>query len=153
MNWRAMAFSALLAAGLALTAVPSAQAKHWKNRHYGDDRYGASYAQCGEIVDRIRHDRAKMAEIGPTGRHRKALGWFENDLHDAYRDLDECRAGGSYAGYDDPYYDRDGYDPYYGDQGSYGGYDTLYDYDGDGRFKWKNDWPALVGLLLNTQAQ
>ena len=33
--------------------------------------------------DRIQYDQAKIAEIEPTGRHRKALQWYEGDLQNA----------------------------------------------------------------------
>ena len=58
-----------------------------------------------------------------------------DDSYDRYDPYD--RSGG----YDDRYYDRSG--------GGY--YQDAYDYDGDGRFKFKRDWPALLGLFMNTQ--
>ena len=51
---------------------------------YGGNFRGSGYsAACG---DRIARDRAKIAEIGPSGRHRKALRWFQDDLNNAMRD-------------------------------------------------------------------
>ena len=60
----------------------------WKREHRGDD------ARCGEIMDRMRFNRAKIREIEPTGRHRKALQWYKEDSDNARRDLDRCRHGG-----------------------------------------------------------
>ena len=33
----------------------------------------------------MRYDRAKINEIEPTGRHRKALQWYKDDLQNARR--------------------------------------------------------------------
>jgi hypothetical protein len=41
------------------------------------------------MIDRIRFDRAKINEIEPTGRHRKALQWYKDDLLNAQRYLHE----------------------------------------------------------------
>jgi Spy/CpxP family protein refolding chaperone len=60
----------------------------WKREHRGDD------ARCGEILDRMRFNRAKIREIEPTGRHRKALQWYKDDSDNARKDLDRCRHGG-----------------------------------------------------------
>jgi Spy/CpxP family protein refolding chaperone len=60
----------------------------WKREHRGDD------ARCGEILDRMRFNRAKIREIEPTGRHRKALQWYKDDTDNARKDLDRCRHGG-----------------------------------------------------------
>ena len=60
----------------------------WKREHRGDD------ARCGEILDRMRFNGAKIREIEPTGRHRKALQWYKEDTDNARRDLDRCRHGG-----------------------------------------------------------
>jgi len=152
MNWRKALLSAVLATGLVASIAPRAEAKHY---NYG-------YGQCGEQIDRIRRDQAKINEIGPSGRHRKALRWFQDDLRNAQRDYQACRYGANDRGYDpyyedrsyssyDPYYDRSAsYDPYYDDRGNYG-YGDPFDYDGDGKFKFKKDWPSLLGLFLNGQ--
>jgi hypothetical protein len=56
----------------------------WNHRNYrGND------ARYSELAGRIDNDRAKIAEIGPTGRHRKALQWYRDDLRNAERDLHE----------------------------------------------------------------
>jgi len=60
----------------------------WKREHRGDD------ARCGEILDRMRFNGAKIREIEPTGRHRKALQWYKEDTDNARRDLGRCRHGG-----------------------------------------------------------
>ncbi len=168
MNWRKALLSAVLATGLVASIAPRAEAKHYRNDQY-------AYGQCGEHVDRMRRDQAKINEIGPSGRHRKALRWFQDDLRSAQRDYQACRYGGSYGrnepyyddrsygtygSYDpyydrntsyDPYYDRNAsYDPYYDRSGGYGASDP-FDYDGDGKFKFKHDWPSLLGIFLNTQ--
>ena len=151
MNWRAMLLSGVLAAGLSVSIVPQASARHW------DDR------GCDQVADRIDQDRSKIAEIGPTGRHRKALQWYQDDLRSAYRDMDQCRYGTDDARYDrdpyyrssrsyDPSYDSGRYDPSY-DSGDSGSYDDPYGgaigaaVNGD--FDIKRDWPMLLGLFLN----
>ena len=63
--------------------------KHYRHGHYrGDD------ARCGQILDRIAFNRAKVREIAPTGRHRKAMQWYKDDTVNAEKDLDRCRHGG-----------------------------------------------------------
>ena len=69
--------------------------------YYGGYRYGGRYdgrydnsrydANYGKLMDRMRNDQAKIAEIEPTGRHRKALQWYKDDLNNAQRDLDNYR--------------------------------------------------------------
>jgi hypothetical protein len=160
MNWRKALLTGFLAAGFALTVVPGAEAKDHRRNGYYTSAYGSGYSQCAAIEGRIRRDQAKIDEFASTGRHQKAMRWFREDLQSAYRDMDRCQ-NGSYARYD-PRYDRpygdDGYDPYYGRSSTYDpyygenrSYDP-FDYDGDGRFKWKNDWPALLGLFAGAQA-
>lgn len=93
--------TALLPSASAL-ADPPPWAGKWKKgdhhhkRHDGDhprERYRDD-GRCREIIDRIRHDRGKIREIAPTGRHKKALQWFRDDLVNAQRDLNNCRRGG-----------------------------------------------------------
>jgi hypothetical protein len=135
MSWRAIALCGAVAAGLSCSAAPNALAK---DRGDGDHRAGYTYGggqgygQCSEIYDRIDFDRSKIEEIRPTGRHKKALQWYVDDLRNAERDLDRCRYGGDTAGYD-PY----GWD----------GRDAEYD-DSDRPFDWKRDWPELLGAVL-----
>jgi hypothetical protein len=76
----------------------------WRRRHYDRDyRYGhpyyGNYGYSGrndpgyaKLMDRMRNDQAKIAEIEPTGRHRKALQWYKDDLNNAERDLDNYRS-------------------------------------------------------------
>jgi len=45
----------------------------------------------GQLMQRMDNDRAKIAEIGPTGRHRKALQWYQDDMRNAQRDLQNYR--------------------------------------------------------------
>ena len=142
MNWRAVLLSGVLASALTLSFVPPAAAKH--------DRYSRDDDRCSQIFDRVELDRSKIEEIGPTGRHRKALQWYEDDLRNAHRDLDRCRYGDDTASYDpDPYYDTArSYDPSYDS----GRYDPSYDdVSGDQSFDWKRDWPMLLGIFLPNQ--
>jgi hypothetical protein len=139
MNWRATFLSGLLAAGLTLTFVPPVAAKHYR---YSNTRYDRD--ECSPILERIDFDRGKIDEIGPTGRHQKALRWYEEDLRNAERDFDKCRYGD--VSYDEPSYGSSGSDPYYGDDPSYD--DTV---DRDRPFDWKRDWPELLGLFINPQ--
>lgn len=92
------------ATGLAAHVVfadPPPWAGKWKHEHDEDeddsDHHHGHHRddpRCREIVDRIDNDRAKIHEIEPTGRHRKALQWYRDDLHNARNDLDACRHGG-----------------------------------------------------------
>ena len=105
MNWRAVFLSGVLATGLSLAFVPrvAADPPSWAggwddsrdydrnnppyyraHRGYGDPQYS-------QLVDRIDNDRVKIAEIGPTGRHRKALQWYKDDLRNARRDMRNYR--------------------------------------------------------------
>ncbi len=136
MNWRAIALCGAVAAGLYLSAVPNAAAKDQDEcrqragyMYGGGQRYGA----CGQLYDRIGFDRSKIDEIRPTGRHKKALQWYVDDLRDAQRDLDRCRYGDATPASYDPY----GWD----------GRDSQYD-DSDRPFDWKREWPSLLGALL-----
>ena len=56
--------------------------------YYGGYRYDRrndpGYAK---LMDRMHYDRAKINEIAPTGRHRKALQWYKDDLRNAQNDL------------------------------------------------------------------
>ena len=55
----------------------------------GGYRYdGRNDAGYGKLTDRMRNDQAKINEIEPTGRHRKALQWYKDDLRNAQRDMD-----------------------------------------------------------------
>jgi hypothetical protein len=100
--------------------------------------YRAYDPQYGKLMDRMAYDRAKIAEITPTGRHRKALQWYKDDLQNARRDLNNYRYRGSSSPPPTPY------DPYYQPSGLYDPYAN----DTGRSFDWKNDWPLLVGQLL-----
>jgi hypothetical protein len=70
----------------------------WKHHHHkhhkdGDEAYRED-ERCADIRDRIHFDRSKIHEIEPTGRHRKALQWYKDDLGNAKKDLDRCHGGG-----------------------------------------------------------
>ena len=106
MNWRAVFLWGVLATGLSLTFVPrvAADPPPWA-RGWGDSRdydrndppYYRGHRGYGndphysQLVDRIDNDRVKIAEIEPTGRHRKALQWYKDDLRNAERDRQNCR--------------------------------------------------------------
>jgi hypothetical protein len=158
-----------LAAGLSLPLVPAASAdpppwagvwrnhgdydrdddyrdrhEDWHRRNDGYRRSGrGSYddygARCSPIVERMRTDRDKINEIAPTGRHKKALQWYKEDLENARRDMANCRNQASYE-------PNDSYDDSYG---RYGGYDPYG--SSDGSFDFKRDWPLLLGGFLNPQ--
>ena len=106
--------------------------------HDGYGGYRSYDPQYRKLADRMAYDRAKVAEITPTGRHRKALQWYKDDLQNARRDVYNYRYQGS------SYQPPPPYDPYYQPSGSYD------PYSGDtGRsFDWKHDWPLLVGQVL-----
>jgi len=116
-------FALVLLGSFALLAVSLRQAfadpPPWAgrgehNKHYNDDdddddwwkqherdewkrhphKYRGEDARCGQILDRMRLDRSKIREIEPTGRHRKALRWYREDLENARHDLYGCRHGG-----------------------------------------------------------
>ena len=160
MNWRALLLSGVFAAGLTLSLIPRAAADPppwagvWRHEnHYdGDDddrqpyyndgyyrrgSYGGNYGQCRQIIDRINFDRSKVNEIAPTGRHRKAMQWYNDDIRNAERDLAKCRYGGDVATGYDPYNEPSGYGPDYGQRS----------------FDWKRDWPLLLGGFLYPQQQ
>jgi hypothetical protein len=61
--------------------------------NYGGYRYdGRNDGRYGQLMQRMNNDRAKINEIAPTGRHRKALQWYQGDLRNAQRDLDNYQA-------------------------------------------------------------
>ena len=144
MNWRTIMLSGVLAAGLSLSFVPKAAADCDNQADYRDGRYAryGDQGQCSEILQRIDVDRSKIDEIGPTGRHRKALQWYQDDLRNAERDLDNCRYGRA-----DTYRTDRSYDPYYR-SGSYDEPDYG-DAESDRPFDWKRDWPVLLGTVIN----
>jgi hypothetical protein len=105
MNWRAVFLSGVLATGLSLTFVPrmAADPLPWVGGWADSmdyDRYDSPYYRAhrgygdpvySQLVDRIDNDRAKIAEIGPTGRYPMALQWYKDDLHNALRDMRNYR--------------------------------------------------------------
>jgi hypothetical protein len=101
-----MLLGGALAVGLSLTLAPRASAdpppwagrwKHyeqpWEGQHWNRDYsnhnwdrstyYRRNDPNYAKMRDRIQNDQAKIAEIEPTGRHRKALQWYEDDLQNA----------------------------------------------------------------------
>ncbi len=68
-----------------------ADEREWEHREH--ERYA-----CSEVDGRIDNDRAKIDEISATGRHKKALQWYRDDLKNALRDREDCRDAG-YTGW------------------------------------------------------
>src|SRR5437867_6288597 len=77
---------------------------YWRHRNGDRDynRNGSPYyrnhwsypgndPRYSKLFDRINNHRAKIAEIGPTGRHREALQWYRDDLRNAERDMHDYR--------------------------------------------------------------
>jgi hypothetical protein len=129
---------------------PQWRGRDWDDHGHRREFYGRPYyggygryrpydPQYGKLMDRMAYDRAQIAKITPTGRHRKALQWYKDDLRNAQRDVYNYRYRGAS-------YEPSAYDPYYQPNGSYDPYDP---YSDTGRsFDWKNDWPLLVGQFL-----
>ena len=108
MGWRVRLAAAALAAavspgcieGLDLSPSPTgggggyhdtsageydAEEREWEHREH--ERYA-----CSEVDDRIDNDRAKIDEISATGRHKKALQWYKDDIANAQRYIQQrCR--------------------------------------------------------------
>jgi hypothetical protein len=157
MRLRTLFLSGVLASGLALTFVPPVAADpppwagarghdnsdhdYWRhrnghhrdyNRHgyYRNDRgYRGNDPQYGKLVDRMNNDRSKIAEIGPTGRHRKALQWYRDDLRNAERDMHNYRDRRTSNDIDT--------------SGRY--YEPRYDNNAEASFDWSN----MLGTLIN----
>ncbi len=129
---------ALLATQPAL-ADPPPWAGRWShpNKHY-HDRDDARFfgGRCSSIAGRIGFNQRKIVEITPTGRHRRALQWYRDDLANARRDLYRCR-NGSYYNAGDRDFDFDD--------------DRFYEPSYDRRFRWKEDWPFFLGTFLQSQ--
>ena len=109
MRLRTLVLSGVLASGLSLSLVPrvAADPPPWAGaRGHDDANHNHRWHRNGDhnvygrggnhrrndpaysrLADRIHNDRAKIAEIGPTGRHRKALQWYRDDLRNAERDM------------------------------------------------------------------
>jgi hypothetical protein len=70
---------------------------HDRQRYDGYRPYYGGYRNYGndegyrKLMERMNNDRAKINEIEPTGRHRKALQWYKDDLRNAERDRQNCR--------------------------------------------------------------
>jgi hypothetical protein len=66
----------------------------WRDRsRYGGNYHDPNGDRYRQLMDRMNNDQAKINEIGPTGRHRKALQWYKDDMRNAQRDMDQYRAG------------------------------------------------------------
>src|SRR5207245_9713719 len=80
--------------------------RRYPRRDWDDDerygRYGQPYyggyggyrgndPQYSKLIDRMNYDRARIAESEQTGRHRKALQWYKDDLRNARRDMRNYR--------------------------------------------------------------
>ena len=100
MNCRAMILCGILATGANLTIVPRAFADPPSSLGRWDDfedppyyraHHGYGDPQYSQLVDRIDHDLARIAEIESTGRDHEALEWYRNDLRGARRDMRKLR--------------------------------------------------------------
>ena len=107
MSLRTLVLLRVLAIGLTLTFVPRVAADpppwagarghsmHADGDHDDGERnhrvYRGNDPRYSKLVDRINNDRAKIAELESTGRHRKALQWYWDDLRNAERDMHEYR--------------------------------------------------------------
>jgi hypothetical protein len=101
----AVSFGMIVLIGSPARADPPPWAGKWKHKHRHDDDRDWEYrrghrrdrddvrARCGKIMDRLAFNRAKIREIEPSGRHKKALQWYRDDNENARRDLDNCRNG------------------------------------------------------------
>jgi hypothetical protein len=139
----------------------------WDDRHYQqsrhrDEDHDTRYERDGRpyyggyggyrgndpeyysLIDRINLDRARIAENEATGRHKKALQWYRDDLRNAERDMNNYRYQGTGGSYDS-YYPSGGYYP------SGSNYDPYYGAVTDPSFNWKRDWPTLLGSVINAQ--
>jgi hypothetical protein len=104
---RTARFVALLAVGSVAGCVPvqsggppyssdpygypdSAREREYEEEREWETRAHQHYA-CDAIGDRVAFDRQKIDEIGATGRHKKALQWYRDDLENARRDAEGCR--------------------------------------------------------------
>ena len=68
--------------------------RRWRNRSsYGWNYNGRNDDGYRKLMERMNKDQAKINEIEPTGRHRKALQWYKDDMRNAQRDMDRYRAG------------------------------------------------------------
>lgn len=68
--------------------------REWREHRWGDhDRRveGDNTRDCGAIHQRIRYNREQIRIIEPTGRHKKALQWYKDDIQNARNDLRTCR--------------------------------------------------------------
>jgi hypothetical protein len=52
---------------------------------------GDNTRDCGAIRERIRYDHKQARVIEATGRHKKALQWYKDDIQKAKNDLRTCR--------------------------------------------------------------
>jgi hypothetical protein len=88
-RWNPTPFGLALFAASLLVTIVSCEPRYRRGDRYREE---ALRARCGKIIDRIEYDRTKIDEIEP-GRHEKAKQWYIDDIQNAERDLDRCRAG------------------------------------------------------------
>ena len=65
----------------------SNQSGWYRNGWDRSSYYRRTDPNSAQLMDRLRFDREKINEIAPTGRHRKALQWYKDDLQNARRAL------------------------------------------------------------------
>jgi len=88
-RWNSTPFRHALFAVSLLVPLLSCEPRYRRGDRYREEAFRA---HCGKIIDRIEFDRSKIDEIEP-GRHEKAKQWYIEDIRNAERDLDRCRAG------------------------------------------------------------
>jgi hypothetical protein len=62
--------------------------KQWQ-REEQERRRQEQARECDKMRERIRFDQSKVNEIAPTGRHKKALQWYKDDIANAQRYLQQ----------------------------------------------------------------
>jgi hypothetical protein len=62
--------------------------KQWQ-RQEQQRRQQEQARECDKMRERVRFDQSKVGEIAPTGRHKKALQWYKDDIANAQRYLQQ----------------------------------------------------------------
>jgi hypothetical protein len=60
-----------------------------EEERYAHEAAANAQAACAKLRSRVANDRAKLAEIDPS-KHHKAAKYYQDDLHDAERQLAAC---------------------------------------------------------------
>ena len=101
MNWRRTVLTGILAAGLTQASLPFVSTAwadndhdHDKDHHWYHDQYDRDHDHdrwWRGLHERIHYDHEQARIIEPTGRHKKALQWYRDDIQNAENDLRTCR--------------------------------------------------------------